>query len=36
MANKYGFQYICTLNTDMVPLKDFSTGFDSNLWSACD
>ncbi|MGQ3674934.1 DUF2326 domain-containing protein [Xanthobacter sp. TB0139] len=30
MATKYGFQYICTLNTDMVPLNDFSTDFDFN------
>jgi uncharacterized protein YydD (DUF2326 family) len=28
MAAKYGFQYICTLNTDMVPVSDFSSGFD--------
>ncbi|MBB4005522.1 DUF2326 domain-containing protein [Aurantimonas endophytica] len=28
MAAKYGFQYICTLNTDMVPVNDFSQGFD--------
>ncbi len=28
MATKYGFQYICTLNTDMVPSKDFSADFD--------
>ena len=28
MATKYGFQYICTLNTDMVPAGDFSPGFD--------
>lgn len=28
MACKYGFQYICTLNTDMVPAKDFSADFD--------
>jgi uncharacterized protein YydD (DUF2326 family) len=28
MANKYGFQYICALNTDMVPMGDFSPGFD--------
>lgn len=28
MATKYGFQYICTLNTDMIPTKDFSSGFD--------
>ncbi|MBR0555484.1 DUF2326 domain-containing protein [Ciceribacter sp. L1K23] len=28
MATKYGFQYICTLNTDMVPAKDFSGNFD--------
>ncbi|MFG1343319.1 DUF2326 domain-containing protein [Xanthobacter autotrophicus DSM 431] len=28
MALKYGFQYICTLNTDMVPVSDFSAGFD--------
>lgn len=30
MAKKYGFQYICTLNTDMVPLNDFSADFDFN------
>ncbi len=30
MATKYGFQYICTLNTDMVPLNDFSADFDFN------
>ena len=23
-----GFQYICTLNSDMVPSKEFETGFD--------
>ena len=28
MAKKYGFQYICTLNTDMVPVDDFRAGFD--------
>lgn len=28
MAAKYDFQYICTLNTDMVPVSDFSPGFD--------
>ena len=28
MANTFGFQYICTLNTDMVPLADFSPTFD--------
>lgn len=28
MAAKHGFQYICTLNTDMVPASDFSPGFD--------
>jgi uncharacterized protein YydD (DUF2326 family) len=28
MSAKYGFQYICTLNTDMVPIHDFSGGFD--------
>jgi uncharacterized protein YydD (DUF2326 family) len=27
MAEKYGFQYICALNTDMVPVGDFSPGF---------
>lgn len=27
MSAKYGFQYICTLNTDMVPASDFSSGF---------
>lgn len=28
MAAKHGFQYICTLNTDMVPVGDFTSGFD--------
>jgi uncharacterized protein YydD (DUF2326 family) len=28
MSKKYGFQYICALNTDMVPTRDFSDGFD--------
>lgn len=28
MAEKYGFQYICTLNSDMVPVSDFTSGFD--------
>lgn len=28
MCSKYGFQYICTLNTDMVPKDDFSPSFD--------
>ena len=28
MAAKYGFQYICALNTDMLPVSDFSPGFD--------
>jgi uncharacterized protein YydD (DUF2326 family) len=28
MAAKYDFQYICTLNTDMLPISDFSSGFD--------
>ncbi|MEQ8285716.1 DUF2326 domain-containing protein [Thalassospira sp.] len=28
MSAKHGFQYICTLNTDMVPVSDFSAGFD--------
>lgn len=28
MAAKHGFQYICPLNTDMVPVSDFSPGFD--------
>ena len=28
MSARYGFQYICTLNTDMVPINDFSAGFD--------
>lgn len=27
MASKYGFQYICALNSDMVPKGDFSAGF---------
>lgn len=28
MATKYGFQYICAMNTDMVPSDDFSIGFE--------
>jgi uncharacterized protein YydD (DUF2326 family) len=28
MAAKHGFQYICTLNTDMVPVADLTSGFD--------
>jgi len=28
MSEKYGFQYICTLNTDMLPVDDFSADFD--------
>lgn len=28
MAAQHGFQYICTLNTDMVPVGDFTPGFD--------
>lgn len=28
MSAKHGFQYICTLNTDMVPISDFTSGFD--------
>lgn len=28
MAKKHGFQYILTLNTDMLPIADFTQGFD--------
>ncbi len=28
MSVKFDFQYICALNTDMVPASDFSAGFD--------
>jgi uncharacterized protein YydD (DUF2326 family) len=28
MSKKFGFQYICALNTDMLPVSDFSSGFD--------
>jgi uncharacterized protein YydD (DUF2326 family) len=27
-AEKYGFQYICTMNSDMIPEKDLSDDFD--------
>jgi uncharacterized protein YydD (DUF2326 family) len=27
-SEKYGFQYICTLNSDMVPMAEFSKDFD--------
>ncbi|MDQ4418837.1 DUF2326 domain-containing protein [Sphingobium sp. DEHP117] len=30
MAQKHGFQYILTLNTDMLPTADFTQGFDHN------
>lgn len=29
-SEKYGFQYICTLNSDTLPLSDFSEGFNLN------
>jgi uncharacterized protein YydD (DUF2326 family) len=29
-AREHGFQYICALNSDMIPWKDFSPGFDLN------
>ena len=28
MSKEFNFQYICTMNTDMVPINDFSQGFD--------
>ncbi|MBU2533463.1 MAG: DUF2326 domain-containing protein, partial [Alphaproteobacteria bacterium] len=28
LSERYGFQYICALNSDMVPTSDFSSGFD--------
>lgn len=28
MAGKFGFQYIATMNSDMVPVEDFSRNFD--------
>jgi uncharacterized protein YydD (DUF2326 family) len=28
MSKKYNFQYICMLNTDMIPVNDFSSDFD--------
>ncbi len=28
MGKEYNFQYICTINSDMVPVEDFSPGFD--------
>jgi uncharacterized protein YydD (DUF2326 family) len=27
LSNEWDFQYICTLNSDTVPIKDFSPGF---------
>ena len=27
-ADQWGFQYVCTLNSDMLPTADFSPGFD--------
>ncbi len=32
MAEKYGFQYIVTLNDDRVPHREFSSGFDFNAY----
>ena len=29
-AERLGFQYVCTLNSDMLPSADFSSGFDIN------
>ncbi len=31
-SRECGFQYICVLNSDMIPSKDFSTGFDLNSY----
>ena len=28
LSERHGFQYICALNSDMVPTSDFSSGFD--------
>ena len=28
LSSQYSFQYICAINTDMVPVSDFSSGFD--------
>ncbi len=28
VSRQYDFQYVCTLNTDMVPYSDFTEGFD--------
>ncbi len=27
LSEKFGFQYICTLNSDIIPYKEFSAGF---------
>lgn len=32
MAKQHGFQYICTLNSDMLPMSDFSPGFDPEAY----
>ncbi len=29
---EHGFQYICTLNSDMIPWKEFTPGFDLNSY----
>lgn len=31
-CQKYGFQYICTMNSDMIPWEDFDTDFDFNSY----
>lgn len=28
LSKEHGFQYLCTMNTDMVPTNDFSANFD--------
>jgi uncharacterized protein YydD (DUF2326 family) len=33
-SEKYGFQYICTLNTDQIPYNELAEGFDLNAYCA--
>ena len=28
VSEKHGFQYICCLNSDLIPWKEFDEGFD--------
>lgn len=35
LSEKYGFQYICCMNSDILPIQEFSKGFDVNKYVRC-